>query len=160
MLPRLFALIILAVKASAGIASEAGKEEQASEAPTYVCSSKVGAGLALEGYDYVHAEFSLNNLSFMLVPWQSEQGKIWAEALQGHLPQANPTYLVQEIGRAEPVAVCEGQGLLLCIHFITGISQWNLQNGRFEVLMSSNYISNDDRGERAAGAIQGTCKTI
>ena len=127
---------------------------------SHICASTVGGGLALEGYEYTLAHFNLSNLSFLLVPWADAMDKPLSLAAK-ELQIAEPSYLVQEIGVNEPVAICQGQGVrVACRHFTGGVSHWNLESLKFELLMPSNYTLPEDNGAKVGGAIQGRCELL
>jgi hypothetical protein len=127
---------------------------------SYICASTVGGGLALEGYDYTLAHFNLSNLSFLLVPWTEAMKQPLASATR-ELQIAEPSYLVQEVGVDKPIAICQGQGVrVACRHFAGGVSYWNLESLKFEILMPSHYTQPEDQGTQVGGAIQGRCEPL
>ena len=135
-------------------------EAQSVNSATHVCGSKVGGGLALEGYNYILAEFNMTNLSFLLVPWSARPADI-DDARISFAGFAEPSYVVEEMGIDRSVAICDGTpSRLYCRHFAGGVSYWNLETLKFELLLASGYTMPEGQGRTIAGAVQGTCQKL
>ncbi len=128
--------------------------------PSHICASRVGGGLVMEGESYTTASFNLNNLSFLLHPYTPDLAEGLADAAV-MLQIAQPNFVLQEIGHDKPIAVCQAAtGVTACRHFTGGVSHFNLDTMKFEMLLPSHYTQAEDSGGHTAGAIQGICQPI